>query len=239
MTLFRLEAHSARAPGSLSSAAVWCTGTAAAVVLARSSVSVMIEAVVFDLDGVLVDSEPVWEQVRRQVVAGRGGHCFGRAAPADGHEHWGMGPVPQRGPRRRPAAGGSRRWSSSGWRPATERSADAGCGRGGPGAGRALAAGPGELVAGSLIGAVLDGAALRGASPRMSTSRSGAGSLTGHLLAVTDRLAFPRRRARRSRTRRTGCVPRRPRVSGDRCPHPRYPPSPTRSLGPGWCRRPR
>jgi HAD superfamily hydrolase (TIGR01509 family) len=33
----------------------------------------MIEAVVFDLDGVLVDSEPVWEQVRRQVVAERGG----------------------------------------------------------------------------------------------------------------------------------------------------------------------
>jgi beta-phosphoglucomutase-like phosphatase (HAD superfamily) len=29
----------------------------------------MIEAVVFDLDGVLVDSEPVWEQVRRAVVA--------------------------------------------------------------------------------------------------------------------------------------------------------------------------
>ena len=34
----------------------------------------MIEAVVFDLDGVLVDSEPVWEQARRQVVAERGGH---------------------------------------------------------------------------------------------------------------------------------------------------------------------
>ncbi|HEY1323792.1 MAG TPA: HAD family phosphatase, partial [Streptosporangiaceae bacterium] len=34
----------------------------------------MIEAVVFDLDGVLIDSEPVWEQVRRQVVAERGGH---------------------------------------------------------------------------------------------------------------------------------------------------------------------
>ena len=33
----------------------------------------MIEAVVFDLDGVIVDSEPVWEQVRRQVVAERGG----------------------------------------------------------------------------------------------------------------------------------------------------------------------
>jgi len=34
----------------------------------------MIEAVVFDLDGVLIDSEPVWEQVRRSVVAEHGGH---------------------------------------------------------------------------------------------------------------------------------------------------------------------
>ena len=33
----------------------------------------MIEAVVFDLDGVIVDSEPVWEQVRRQVVAEHSG----------------------------------------------------------------------------------------------------------------------------------------------------------------------
>ena len=33
----------------------------------------MIEAVVFDLDGVLVDSEPVWEQVRRGLVAEQGG----------------------------------------------------------------------------------------------------------------------------------------------------------------------
>ena len=39
-----------------------------------STVSLMIEAVVFDLDGVIVDSEPVWEQVRRQVVAEHGGH---------------------------------------------------------------------------------------------------------------------------------------------------------------------
>ena len=34
----------------------------------------MIEAVVFDLDGVLIDSEPVWEQVRRELVAEYGGH---------------------------------------------------------------------------------------------------------------------------------------------------------------------
>ena len=39
----------------------------------------MIEAVVFDLDGVLIDSEPVWEQVRRQVVAEHGGHWAGNA----------------------------------------------------------------------------------------------------------------------------------------------------------------
>jgi HAD superfamily hydrolase (TIGR01509 family) len=34
----------------------------------------LIEAVVFDLDGVLVDSEPVWEEVRREVVVAHGGH---------------------------------------------------------------------------------------------------------------------------------------------------------------------
>ncbi len=33
----------------------------------------MIEAVVFDVDGVLIDSEPVWERVRRKFVADRGG----------------------------------------------------------------------------------------------------------------------------------------------------------------------
>jgi HAD superfamily hydrolase (TIGR01509 family) len=34
---------------------------------------VTIEAVVFDLDGVLIDSEPVWERVRRQFVLEHGG----------------------------------------------------------------------------------------------------------------------------------------------------------------------
>lgn len=33
----------------------------------------VINAVVFDLDGVLIDSEPVWEEVRRQFVADNGG----------------------------------------------------------------------------------------------------------------------------------------------------------------------
>ena len=33
----------------------------------------MIEAVVFDLDGVLIDSETVWDQVRRDLVQERGG----------------------------------------------------------------------------------------------------------------------------------------------------------------------
>ncbi len=33
----------------------------------------MIQAVVFDMDGVLIDSEPVWEEVRREFVASHGG----------------------------------------------------------------------------------------------------------------------------------------------------------------------
>src|ERR1700749_5225780 len=43
----------------------------------------MVEAVVFDVDGVLIDSEPVWERVRRKFVADHGGRW-----PQDG-----QGPV--------------------------------------------------------------------------------------------------------------------------------------------------
>lgn len=36
-------------------------------------ISERVEAVIFDLDGVLIDSEPVWEQVRRDYILQRGG----------------------------------------------------------------------------------------------------------------------------------------------------------------------
>jgi HAD superfamily hydrolase (TIGR01509 family) len=39
----------------------------------------VVEAVVFDVDGVLIDSEPVWERVRRSFIATRGGHWPGDA----------------------------------------------------------------------------------------------------------------------------------------------------------------
>lgn len=34
----------------------------------------MVEAVVFDMDGVIVDTEQVWDEVREQLVGDRGGH---------------------------------------------------------------------------------------------------------------------------------------------------------------------
>jgi len=48
----------------------------------------MIEAVVFDLDGVIIDSEPVWEQVRRQVVAENGGRWAAGAQQSVPHPRY-------------------------------------------------------------------------------------------------------------------------------------------------------
>jgi beta-phosphoglucomutase-like phosphatase (HAD superfamily) len=41
----------------------------------------VIEAVVFDLDGVLIDSEPVWAEVREEIVVAHGGHWSPDAQP--------------------------------------------------------------------------------------------------------------------------------------------------------------
>lgn len=42
----------------------------------------MIEAIVFDLDGVLLDSERIWDRARREVVGGHGGHWREEATAA-------------------------------------------------------------------------------------------------------------------------------------------------------------
>ena len=47
----------------------------------------MIDAVVFDLDGLLLDSEQVWDEVREQLTRERGGRWHGRGDPRhDGDE---------------------------------------------------------------------------------------------------------------------------------------------------------
>ena len=50
----------------------------------------MIEAVVFDLDGVLIDNEHVWDEVRQQLAEERGGRWNENASRHDGYELPGM-----------------------------------------------------------------------------------------------------------------------------------------------------
>ena len=47
--------------------------------MARSSPPQLIAAVIFDLDGVLIDSEPVWDEVRERLTGELGGTWHGHA----------------------------------------------------------------------------------------------------------------------------------------------------------------
>jgi HAD superfamily hydrolase (TIGR01509 family) len=192
----------------------------------------MIEAVVFDLDGVLVDSEPVWEQVRRQVVAEHGGHWL----PDAQQRLMGM--------------------STGEW--ARYLSQDLGTGlpppavaatviermqaryREGvplmPGAAEAVrrlaASWPLGLASSSppvLIGAVLDGAGLRECfTATLSTEQVSRGKPAPDIyLAVTDLLGFPPRACAAVEDSTNGL--RSAAAAGLQViavPHPRYPPEP-------------
>ena len=201
----------------------------------------MIEAVVFDLDGVIVDSEPVWEQVRRQVVAEHGGHWLPEAQQrlmGMSTGEWarylsrdlGVGLPPQTvaamviermqaryrdGVPLMPGAAGAVRELATRWP-----------------LGLASSSPP------ALIDAALDGAGLRECfiAP-LSTEQVSRGK-PAPTSTWRSRIcwASPRRRARRSRTRRTGCGPRRPRdcrSSPSRTRGTRR--SPPRCTRPGWC----
>lgn len=50
----------------------------------------------FDLDGVLIDSEPAWQEVRRGLVHERGGVAARSAEACDGYQHSGMGAISAR-----------------------------------------------------------------------------------------------------------------------------------------------
>ena len=104
-----------------------------------------IEAVVFDLDGVIIDTEEVWEEVRRAYVAEHGREFLpGQPAADDGDEHRGVVPPPGRGRRRRPARRAGRRRGAGPDGRAVPRgaAADPRLGRGGPAARRGATRSP-------------------------------------------------------------------------------------------------
>ena len=201
----------------------------------------MIEAVVFDLDGVIVDSEPVWEQVRRQVVAEHDGHWLPDAQQrlmgmSTGEwarylsQDLGVGlPPPEvaamviermqaryrEGAPLMPGAAGAVRELATRWP-----------------LGLASSSPP------TLIDAVLDGAGLRECfRVALSTEQVSHGKPAPTSTSPSrSSWASPQGRVRRSRTQPTGCVPRRPRAcrsSPSRTRGTRR--SPPRCARPGWC----
>ena len=189
----------------------------------------MIEAVVFDLDGVLIDSEPVWEEVRRELVAEHGGQW----PPDAQHRLMGMstpewaryltGELGVRLPPEQAAAVVIERMAArySARLPLLPGAADAV---------RALSAqwplGLASSSPPSLIDAVLDASSLRGCfRAAMSTEQVPAGKPAPDIyLAVAAALGCPARPVRRGRGfRQRPPVGRGRGPAGDRHPAPGVP----------------
>ena len=192
----------------------------------------MIEAVVFDLDGVLVDSEPVWEQVRRQVVAAHGGRwaadtqqrLMGMSTP-----EWARYLSEELGVGLPPETVAALVIDQMRARYETQVPAMPGA----AGAVRQLAARwPLGLASSSppvLIGAALDGMGLRGCfAVTMSTQQVARGKPAPDIyLAVTSQLGYPPERCAAVEDSANGI--RSAAAAGltvIAVPHPRYPPGP-------------
>jgi HAD superfamily hydrolase (TIGR01509 family) len=192
----------------------------------------MIEAVVFDLDGVLIDSEPVWEEVRRDLVAEHGGQW-----PPDA-QHRLMGMSTPEWARYLTGELGVRLPPEQAAAVVTERMAARYSGRlpllpGAAGAVRALAAhwplGLASSSPPSLIAAVLDASALRGCfRAAMSTEQVAAGKPAPDIyLAVTAALGVQPGRCAAVEDSANGL--RSAAAAGLRViaiPRPEYPPAP-------------
>ena len=192
----------------------------------------MIEAVVFDLDGVLVDSEPVWEQVRRQVVAGHGGHwaadtqqrLMGMSTP-----EWARYLSEKLGVGLPPETVAALVIDQMRARYETQVPAMPGA----AGAVRQLAARwPLGLASSSppvLIGAALDGMGLRGCfAVTMSTQQVARGKPAPDIyLAVTSQLGYPPERCAAVEDSANGIQSAAAAgLTVIAVPHPRYPPGP-------------